>query len=257
MAEPIDLPQQLGWGTLRGQALFLDVDGTLLDLAARPDAVVVPGALPGALERIAQRLGGALALVSGRQIATLDRLFHPQQFAAVGVHGAELRADSLPPGPATALAQPLEAARAALARLMAQWPGALLEDKGLALAVHYRAAPALEEPIHTAMQQLASQAGSAFTLLRGKFVFELKPADLSKGSGIAALRATAPFADRSPVYLGDDVTDESAFALANEAQGLSVRVGPAAGTLARYRVDAPATVRAWLYGLADSPEGGA
>lgn len=257
MGAAIDLPQQLGWSTLRGRALYLDVDGTLLDLAPSPDAVVVPGQLPGALAAIAARLDGALALVSGRQIDSLDRLFHPQKFAAVGVHGAELRADSVPSGYPAPLAQPLDQARATLAGHLAQWPGALLEDKGLALAVHYRAAAALEDPIRAAMQQLASRAGSAFTLLQGKFVLELKPAAVSKGTGIATLRAAPPFADRVPVYVGDDVTDESAFALVNEAQGLSVRVGPAAGTLARFRVDAPATVRAWLLGLADSQEGAA
>lgn len=254
MGLAIDLPRQLGWSALRGRALYLDVDGTLLDLAPSPDAVVVPERLPGALAAIAERLDGALALVSGRQIDTLDRLFHPQNFAAVGVHGAELRADAMPPTDAEHFARGLDDARAALASHMAQWPGALLEDKGLALAVHYRGAAALEGAIREVMQQLAVRSG-AVTLLQGKFVLELKPAALSKATGIAALRGAAPFADRVPVYLGDDVTDESAFALVNEAQGLSVRVGPPAGTLARYRVDAPATVRAWLDGLAHSSAG--
>jgi trehalose 6-phosphate phosphatase len=252
----IDLPRQLGWSALHGRALYLDVDGTLLDIAPRPDAVVVPGALPGALARIAQRLDGALALVSGRQIDTLDRLFHPQRFPTVGVHGAEVRADSVPATTARHFARHLDGARAALAARMTQWPGALLEDKGIALAVHYRDAAALEGVIRETMQRLAARAGAEFTLLQGKFVLELKPAALSKASGISTLRDVAPFANRAPVYLGDDVTDESAFALVNEAQGLSVRVGPPAGTLARYRVDAPATVRAWLHGLADSQEGG-
>jgi len=253
----IDLPRQLGWSTLRGRALYLDVDGTLLDIAPNPDAVVVPGELPGALATIAQRLGGALALVSGRRIDTLDRLFHPQRFPAVGVHGAEVRADLAPPTAAGHFARYLDEARATLAARMAQWPGTLLEDKGIALAVHYRDAAALEGAIRETMQRLATRAGAEFTLLQGKFVLELKPTALSKASGISTLRDAAPFADRAPVYLGDDVTDESAFALVNEAQGLSVRVGLPAGTLARYHVDSPATVRAWLHGLADPDEGGA
>lgn len=255
MDGPLDLAQQLGWSALRGRALYLDVDGTLLDLAPSPDAVVVPDELPGALATVAKRLDGALALVSGRRIDTLDRLFHPRKFTAVGVHGAELRAEAAPATGATHFERLLDEARVALAARMPHWPGALLEDKGIALGVHYRGAAAFEHAIREAMQQLAQRAGPEFTLLQGKAVLELKPAALSKATGIGALRAAAPFADRVPVYLGDDVTDESAFALVNEAQGLSVRIGPPAATLARYRVDAPATVRAWLYRLAHSNGG--
>lgn len=250
MAADIDLPRELGWPALRSRALYLDVDGTLLDLADTPDRVGAPAGLVAVLDAVGTRLGGALALVSGRPVEDLDRLFAPLRLAAVGVHGAQVRPADGPLRAADAFGQRLDRVREALAGRLAQWPGALVEDKGLALAVHYRNAPASEDAIRGAMQRLASLAGPKFALLHGKHVFELKPAALNKGSGIALLREAAPFAGRLPICIGDDVTDEAAFAYANAAHGTSIVVGDVARSAAQFRVEAPGTVRAWLTSLA-------
>lgn len=254
MAVAIDLQRELGWPVLQARALYLDVDGTLLDIASTPDAVDVPAALTAALAAVAARLGGALALVSGRPIDELDRLFDPLRLAAVGVHGAEVRTADRPLRAADTFVRHLDAVRETLAAKLPQWPGALVEDKGPALAVHYRNAPASECAIRNTMETLSAHAGPQFTLLRGKHVFELKPARLDKASGIAVLREVAPFAGRAPVSIGDDVTDESAFAYANAVQGISIHVGNVRTSVAQYRVDAPRVVRAWLAALAAEVE---
>ncbi len=254
MAVAIELTQELTWHTLRSRALYLDVDGTLLDIAPTPEAVAVPPGLIAALESVAKRLDGALALVSGRPIGALDQLFRPLRFAAVGIHGAEVRTAGDPTRTADYLARQLDGIRAALVSYIAQWPGALVEDKGLALAVHYRGSTVDSQVIGRVMRDLTAFAGPEFMLLAGKSVFELKPAALSKATGIATLGGTAKFAGRTPVCIGDDVTDESAFAYANEAQGLSIHVGTFQSTVACYRVARPADVRAWLLALAAAPE---
>ncbi|MGD9597568.1 MAG: trehalose-phosphatase [Steroidobacteraceae bacterium] len=260
MADAIALDRELGWTALRPCALYLDVDGTLLDIAPAPDAVQVSPALTAALGAVAQGLDGALALVSGRTLAELDRLFRPLRVAAVGIHGAEVRTAGDPPRTADYLARQLDGIRAELAARVAEWPGTFVEDKGLALALHHRASRVDERVIGRAMAALADLAGPEFVLLHGKRVFELKPAALSKATGIATLHGTAKFAGRTPVCIGDDLTDESAFEYANLAGGLSIRVGAAAGadgtaaSAARRRVDSPADVRAWLAGLAAGVE---
>lgn len=254
MAVDIELPRELPWGALGTHALFLDVDGTLLDIAPTPDSVVVPPGFVEALAIVAERLDGALALVSGRPIGALDSLFRPMRFAAIGIHGAEVRAAGGPVRTADYLARQLDGVRETLAREMAQWPGAALEDKGVALALHYRASTIDERVIGRRLEALANLAGPEFTLMHGKRVYELKPAALSKASGIAVLRAAAPFAGRLPVCMGDDVTDESAFEYANGARGLSIHVGNSDSTLARFRVASAAGVRAWIIGLATTGE---
>ena len=250
-AAAIDLPRELPLEALGRCALYLDVDGTLLDIAAAPESVVVNDGLIAALAAVAARLEGALALVSGRPIAALDRLFRPLRLAAVGIHGAEVRYSGGPLRTSDHLARQLDGVRRELAAQIAQWPGALLEDKGVAIALHYRASTVDGRVIGRALEGLASAAGPEFVLLQGKSVYELKPATLSKATGIAALRASAPFADRTPVCIGDDTTDESAFAYANSVQGISVHVGLSGETAATWRVATPAAVRAWLAGLAN------
>ncbi|MBV6422240.1 MAG: Trehalose-6-phosphate phosphatase [Steroidobacteraceae bacterium] len=258
--EAITLDRTLDWNALRPCALYLDVDGTLLDIAPTPDAVEVPPGLTAALAVVARGLGGALALVSGRTLAALDRLFRPLSVAAVGIHGAEVRTAGDPPRTADYLARQLDGIRAELTARIAEWPGAFVEDKGPALALHHRASRIDERIIGRAMAALAELAGPEFVLLHGKRVFELKPAALSKATGIAALHGTAAFAGRTPVCIGDDLTDESAFAYANQAGGLSIRVGrtdaagSATATAARFCVDSPGEVRAWLARLASGME---
>lgn len=255
MTMKIDLARALPRSDLHDYCLLLDVDGTLLDIAPHPDAVFVPPLLVPTLAQLHDDLGGALALVSGRTIGRLDELFSPLTLPAVGVHGAELR---VPHGPVLALGDgdgaasaraALQHARAVLGERMPAWAGCLLEDKGQALAVHYRGAPQHAHEIEVLLRSLAS-GGRQLSLLAGKCVYELKATAHTKGSGIAQLRRSAPFAGRAVIYVGDDVTDESGFEYANAVGGYSIRVGAPAPTSARFIVDAPAQVRGWLEALA-------
>jgi len=230
-------------------ALFVDVDGTLIDIAARPDAVVVDAALPATLRRLKDRLGGALAPISGRPLRDIDALLGLGG-AAAGLHGAELR------GPNdTALAAPivhegLDAARQRAVAAAASIDGVLVEDKGGAIALHYRAAPDAELDVRRAAIAMLDAAGDGYALLHGKCVIELKPADADKGAALAALMRIAPFAGRTPWMIGDDATDEDAFAEVNAERGVSIVVGPRRPTAARYALPGPAAARAWLAALA-------
>jgi trehalose 6-phosphate phosphatase len=234
-------------------ALFIDLDGTLIDIAPRPELVRVPPGLPPLLERLAEHRGGALALVSGRPLADLDRLLAPWRGAAAGLHGAERRrADgSLAPageGPTD------RAATAALARLRPDLallgggsPGVWLEDKGRTLALHYRAAPEKGPELRAALEALLRSAGDGLRLIAGKMVLELQPAHLGKHGAIAAFLAEPPFRGRLPVFLGDDTTDEDGFVEINRRGGLSIRIGPPlAATAAHYRLADVAAARRWL-----------
>lgn len=237
----------------RSSALFLDVDGTLLDLSPRPELVRVPAGVPQLLERLAQQRNGALALVSGRSLADLDRLFRPWRGAAAGMHGAEQRrADGSRVEAGETAAD--RAAAAALARLrpklgaLAQrWPGAWIEDKGRTLALHYRAIPEKEREIRDAVPRLVERESEALRLIAGKMVVELQPRHHSKGAVIAAFLAEPPFRDRRAIFVGDDTTDEDGFAEVNRGGGLSIRVGSeTAGTAAGYVLRSPAEVLSWL-----------
>jgi trehalose 6-phosphate phosphatase len=223
----------------------------LLDLAVRPDAVVVDAALPLTLKRLKQRLGGALAPVSGRPLRDVDALLGLDG-AAAGLHGAELRG----PGGAT-LAMPimqndLDAALQRAVEAAASISGVLVEDKGGAIALHYRAAPDAELDVRRAAIAMLDAAGEGYELLHGKCVIELKPANADKGAALAILMRIAPFAGRTPWMIGDDATDEDAFAEVNAARGVSIVVGPRRPTVARYALAGPAAARAWLVGLSDS-----
>jgi len=236
-------------------ALFIDVDGTLLEIAARPELVCVPPGLPALLERLAAAHGGALALVSGRPIAELDRLFRPWRGAAAGLHGGERRrADGS--HPASADPQADEAAAAALERLRpvlgafaARAPGVVLEDKGATLALHYRAAPHRERQVRALARRMLHAGGDGLRLIEGKMVVELQPRHRGKGAAIAAFLAEPPFAGRMPVSLGDDTTDEDGFAETNRRGGLSIRVGaPSAASAAAHLLPSVAAALAWLAG---------
>jgi trehalose 6-phosphate phosphatase len=203
-------------------ALFLDVDGTLLEIAAAPEDVFVPTRTVEVLESLEARLGGALALVSGRTIADLDRLFVPLRLPAAGAHGAERRSAS---GHATrreADPRALESARILLETWTDAHDGTLLEDKGAALALHYRGAPSLENDARRVAAEAAALAGPRFVIQEGKKVLELKSRATDKGRAIAEFMGEAPFAGRVPVFLGDDLTDEHGFARVNELGGHSI-----------------------------------
>jgi trehalose 6-phosphate phosphatase len=237
----------------RRAALFLDVDGTLLEIAPRPELVEVPPGLPGLLLRLSSERNGALALISGRPIAELDRLFRPWSGAAAGLHGIERRrscgayahehSDEADPETAGAL----DRLRPELAGLALQWPGAMLEDKGRTLAFHYRAVPEAEATIREAVDRLFREHGDVLRLIPGKMVIEFQPRHHDKGRVIAAFMSELPFDGRLPVYLGDDTTDEDGFTEVNRQGGISVRVGPLpAGTAAKYALPSVRSALEWL-----------
>jgi trehalose 6-phosphate phosphatase len=227
-------------------ALFLDVDGCLLDFADAPDAVTVPATLHATLQRLSQRLHGALALVSGRALRRIDELFAPLRLPAAGLHGLERRSTvarlSPPPVP-SALAAIHDEAR----QVAAAWPGTLVEDKGSALGLHWRAEPRAAAALR-AFAEAALPRLPGYRLQHGDHVVELRPSSGDKGEAILALLEEAPFRGRKPVFVGDDLTDESGFAVINAHGGLSVLVGQREPSAAHYALRDPAAVRAWLDG---------
>lgn len=227
-------------------ALFLDVDGTLLEIAATPAAVRVPAALRNTLHLASKRENGALALISGRTIAVLDRLFEPHVFPAAGQHGVEIRDSKGDMTFPDIDGRQLDAARDVLNQLVTHYKGLLLEDKGSALALHFRLAPQHENAVMVVMVELAEHLREKFVLRDGKCVLELTPRGYSKRSAIEAFMREPPFAGRTPVFIGDDVTDEDGFEAVNALGGYSVRVGDLAATAAKFRFSSVSTVIAWL-----------
>jgi trehalose 6-phosphate phosphatase len=237
----------------QGFALFLDFDGTLVDIAERPDEVRVDPALPPALDRLQQRLDGALALVSGRPIAFLDQRFSPFRFDAAGLHGIEHRlAGRL--SPCNPDDHPV--LRAEVARLVEATiahPGLLIEDKGCSVAVHWRIVPHLAEFARTLAQRAADALGADYRIQYGKAVAEILPAASGKGRVIETFLREAPYRGRTPIFIGDDLTDEQGFEAVNAAGGLSVRIG-AGETAARQRLETPAMLREKLLSWAKTGE---
>ncbi len=230
-------------------ALFLDVDGTLLEIAPRPELVRVPDGLPPLIMRLSAAREGALALISGRPVAQLDRLFQPWQGAAAGLHGLERRrADGIIDCAAdTDSAAAVDRLRPKLAALAADGTGLTLEDKGGTLALHYRAAPQRGPEIHAIVEALHCEIASVLRLITGKMVIEFQPRTADKGRAIAAFLAEPPFCGRRPVFVGDDTTDEDGFAEIRRRGGIAVRVGPfEAATAANYRLPTVEAVLAWL-----------
>ena len=226
-------------------AFFLDVDGTLLDIADAPDLVRVDERLPGLLEAVRRASGGALALVSGRSIADLDQLFAPLKFSAAGLHGAQRR------DPSGRMHQ--EAADPRLAEVVAgleEWcaarPGTLLEDKGGAVALHYRMAPASAADARLAVEAAIGRLGDDYVLQEGKCVLEIKPAGANKAHAIERFMAVPPFSGRRPVFIGDDVTDEDGFAAVRRIGGVAVAVGRRALTSAEFALADVTAVQEWL-----------
>ena len=220
-------------------ALFLDFDGTLVDIAPQPEAVVVPSDLVATLTALNKYLGGALALISGRPIDQIDAFLRPLRLPAAGVHGAERRGAS---GHLTLLStHPLQRVEEAALSLAARHPQLRVENKRGSVALHYRQAPELEQECLQAMQA-AVEESPGLTLLHGKMVAEAKPGGASKGHAIEAFMQEAPFAGRSPVFVGDDITDEVGFATVQRLQGLGVKVGEGA-SVAWQRLDSPAVFR--------------
>ena len=232
-------------------AILLDIDGTLLDLMPTPREVWVPPGLSMTLNRLVQRTGGALALVSGRSLNDIDLIFAPDVFAAVGGHGAEMRIE-LDSDSVAAHAPPmdkeLKRRLAAIAKLS---PGILLEDKGYSLALHYRLAPQAEKAIYEAVSLIRADLPNApIEVLPGKYVCEIKHSGFTKASGVLELMTREPFKGRRPLFIGDDVTDETVFAIMPDFDGLSFSVGRRATGVSGH-FDAPSDVRAFLTHLLD------
>lgn len=233
-------------------ALFLDVDGTLLEITEPPDAVAVPDGLTSMLGTLASSLGGALAVVSGRRLDDLDRLFAPLHLPAAGIHGLEHRAAD---GRTDMLGkiETLDPFRVPLMEFAEAHDGAFVEDKGRALALHYRGAPEAETPARRLVAQLLSRHDDGVRVIDGKMVFEIKPKLADKGRAVARFMGEPPFHGRRPVFIGDDVTDEDAFRAVNERGGLSIRVGDRPDSAARYLLADVGAVLGWLEGLAEKP----
>ncbi len=231
----MDFPDLLSNAT----ALFLDFDGTLVDIADQPHDVEVPHSLVQTLGSLNESLGGAVAVISGRPISQIDDFLRPLKLAAAGVHGAERRSAS---GEMTLLAAPaLDVVEHAARKLAAGHAGLLVESKRGSLALHYRQAPELEALCLSAMQD-AVRESPGVTLLRGKMVVEAKPSGASKGGAIEQFLREAPFAGRTPLFVGDDVTDEAGFASVQRMGGLGVKVGEGP-TVAWQRIATPELFR--------------
>jgi trehalose 6-phosphate phosphatase len=228
-------------------ALFLDVDGTILHLQDTPDSVQASEALLDLLEAILKRLNGAVALVSGRSIDNLDALFEPHRLPTAGLHGLERRDAA---GAVHRIPAPdeLDALRPPLLKLAGSSTKIILEDKGHALAVHYRLAPDMAGAIKQQVEELVHPFASQLHVMHGKMVTEIKPWHADKGSAIRDYMTEQPFANRVPVFVGDDTTDEDGFAYVNERNGHSVRVGQSEATTARHVLDGVDEVIAWLTG---------
>jgi len=229
-------------------ALLLDLDGTLLDIAPTPDAVVVPPDLPRSLRRLRELLGEAVAVVTGRPVEQIDALLPGLPFAVAGEHGGAIRHA---PGEALERANlPTAPAewREQAGRVAAGYPGVLIEDKVRGFVLHYRAMPEIGPVLRQAMLSIMADphrpaADGSFELMRAHMAWELKPRGVDKGHAVRGIMARAPFAGRTPVYVGDDVTDEDGMRVAREAGGQGYRVQDVFGD--------PAGVRAWLARLAE------
>ncbi|WP_050384046.1 trehalose-phosphatase [Bradyrhizobium pachyrhizi] len=236
---------------LHQAAVLLDIDGTLLDFAPTPREVWVPPELSTTLKRLHERSHGALALVSGRSLNDIDLIFAPEVFPAIGGHGAEMRLQ--PDSEAVAAHAPpldkeLKRRLAAIAKLS---PGILLEDKGYSLALHYRLAPQAEKAIYEAVSLIRAELPNApIEVLPGKSVCEIKHSGFTKATGVLELMTHEPFRGRRPFFIGDDVTDETVFAIMPDFNGLAFSVGRRATGVAGH-FDGPSDVREFLAHLLD------
>ncbi|RKP56432.1 trehalose-phosphatase [Pararobbsia silviterrae] len=242
MSPKLALPATLDFAET---AFFFDFDGTLVELASTPDGVVVEPRVRTLLDALREATNGAVAVVSGRGIANLDAMLAPLRLPTAGLHGAERRdanGDTLSVGFGD---ERLITMEHALEQVVADNPGMLLEIKGAALALHYRNAPTREAAARVATERLAERFSDGYVLQPGKMVFEIKPKNVDKGRAIAAFLDEPPFARRTPVFAGDDLTDEKGFSVVNARGGISIKVG-AGETIGQHRVDSVGALLDWL-----------
>jgi trehalose 6-phosphate phosphatase len=227
--------------------LFLDVDGTLIELTDSPLDTHADSGLKALLGDVAERLSGALALVSGRSISYLDALFAPLRLPAAGLHGVERRKASGVIQGASFVDTQLDSARAALTALVMAHPGTLLEDKGRTIAVHFRMAPHAEAAVRAAVGASAALLGNNYHIQEGNMMLEIKPRGFSKGSAIKAFMLEPPFSGRKPLFVGDDLTDLEGFKAVEDQGGISIAVGDR--VRGQFHMDNAAAVRRWLEGI--------
>jgi trehalose 6-phosphate phosphatase len=226
-------------------AFFFDIDGTLVDIADAPDRISADPWLLSVVRRLHVVTGGALALISGRSVIEVDRLFAPMRLPIAGQHGAERRDAAGDMHYHPHCAKRLDDLRRCVRDWAGELPGLLVEDKEMSIAVHYRQAPQLAGEVRRALMECLGRGDNAFRLQEGKMVIELKPVGKDKGTAIIEFMEEKPFRGRIPVYVGDDATDEHGFAVVNNLGGHSVKVGPEPSA-ARWRIPDVKAVRAWL-----------
>jgi trehalose 6-phosphate phosphatase len=229
----------------RHWALFLDLDGTLLDIAAAPDKVVMPARLIDALARLSVALDGALAVVSGRTLTNIDRLLSPLRLPVAAEHGAVIRLPSTKIDRLSQRRRPPQAWIKQLRQAVSGWEGVLIEEKTYSVALHYRLAPHRVVVVRKLAMSLVRAAPNRFELLTAKRAFEIRPKGITKARAVEVLMEQHPFRGRLPVFVGDDVTDEDGIEIAHELGGLGLNVDSAFG-------GQPRTVRDWLKRAADS-----
>lgn len=235
-------------------AIFLDIDGTLLDIAPTPLEVTVSDRLRATLAALATRFGGAVAFVSGRPIAEIDRLFHPLKLAAVGGHGAEVRFAPESAVRRSRIATLDDRLRADFARIGRIGDGVIVEDKGYSLAIHYRLAPELGGDIMKSVTAICkNERCDSLEILPGKLVIEIKPGGYDKGTGLREMMSVPPFTGRRPIFIGDDITDNAAFAVLPDFTGTGFSVGGIVPG-ASFNFDGPQDVRRWLRVLGEGQE---
>jgi trehalose 6-phosphate phosphatase len=237
------MPPRLGPGR---HALFLDIDGTLLEHADHPDAVSVDRDLMDLLTALERRLGGALAFISGRSLSAIDRLFAPLKLCAAGLYGLEhrLRRD----GPVVEASEPEDIVALAneMAAEFSPTPGVYLERKGPVLAIHTRAAPDALAAVKKAAEIALPRLSGGYRIVVGEAGLELMPLQAMKSAAILRFQMEEPFVGTRPIFIGDDTSDESGFELVNDIGGMSIRVRPNAATAARHTLADVAAVKAWL-----------
>lgn len=227
-------------------AFFLDIDGTLAPIERRPDDVQVSQSLITLLYRLTAAVDGALAILSGRSIDQIDALLSPLLLPAAGLHGSDLR---LPSGqrvkfePAPCIHNQVKIGVDTLTLPQGVW---LEEKSGITFALHYREAPEASEQLYKAAAKIAARTGGSYAVQRGKSIVELKPAEYTKGRALRQLMKIKPFISRTPIVLGDDLTDETAFAESQFWNGVAIVVGDRKPTYAGFRLESPAAVHDWL-----------
>ena len=226
-------------------AWFLDFDGTLVELADAPDQVRVEAEVVDMVQELEHASRGAVALISGRRLGDIDRLFEPLRLPVAGQHGAERRSAGGRVHRYPENGQDIGTLHGLLRAWVERRPGLLLEDKGSTFAVHYRRAPELAEQLGAFMQDLVARTHGRYCLQGGKMIFEIRPSGMDKGTAVLEFMREPPFIGRTPVFVGDDITDESAFAAVLSLSGIAVKVGDG-NTIAPWRLQGVAEVHAWI-----------